>query len=36
MEYKMIESAGSLTSSAFEHNIPVLGMVYPRGPNMGV
>lgn len=34
MEYKMIESAGSLTSSAFEHNIPVLGMVYPRGPNM--
>lgn len=33
-EYKMIESAGHLTSSAFEHNIPVLGMVYPRGPNM--
>lgn len=35
-EYKMIESAGSLTSSALQYNFPVLGMVYPRGPNLNL
>jgi len=35
-EYKMIESAGALTSSALEYDIPVLGMVYPRGPNLNL
>ena len=33
-EYDMIESAGAITTSALEYTLPVLGMVYPRGPNL--
>ena len=33
-EYEMIESAGALTASALKYSFPVLGMVYPRGPNL--
>ena len=34
MEYEMMESAGALTTSALKYTLPVLGMVYPRGPNL--
>lgn len=33
-EYEMVESAGALTTSALKYAFPVLGMVYPRGPNL--
>ena len=33
-ESRMINSGGNLTSAALDHNLPVLGMVYPRGPNL--
>lgn len=33
-EYEMMESAGALTTSALKYAFPVLGMVYPRGPNL--
>ncbi len=35
-EPDMIERLGSITSDAFQHELPVLGMVYPRGPNLVV
>ena len=33
-ESEMIEALGKLTTQAFPLAIPVLGMVYPRGPNL--
>ena len=33
-ESEMIKSLGELTSQAFPIGMPVLGMVYPRGPNL--
>ncbi len=35
-ETEMIESLGRLTSEAFPLAMPVLGMVYPRGPNLKI
>ena len=35
-EKEMIESLGRLTTEAFPLAMPVLGMVYPRGPNLNV
>ena len=35
-ETEMIESLGRLTTEAFPLAIPVLGMVYPRGPNLRI
>jgi len=35
-ETEMIESLGRLTTEAFPLGMPVLGMVYPRGPNLRV
>jgi len=35
-ETEMIESLGRLTTEAFPLAMPVLGMVYPRGPNLKV
>ncbi len=33
-EMKMIDDLGALTTAGFEIGMPVLGMVYPRGPNL--
>ena len=33
-ETEMIESLGKATTEAYDLDIPVLGMVYPRGPNL--
>ena len=33
-EADMIERMGTLTTNAFRLNLPVLGMFYPRGPNL--
>mgnify|MGYP001216634998 CR=1 FL=1 len=33
-ESKMIERMGEISRQAFEQNMPLLGMVYPRGPNL--
>ncbi len=33
-ENQMISDLGQLTSEAFFNSVPVLGMVYPRGPNL--
>ena len=30
----MIRDAGLLTSAALSHDMPVLGMIYPRGPGL--
>jgi len=35
-ETEMIESLGRLTTEAFPLAMPVLGMVYPRGPNLKI
>ncbi|HIC50730.1 MAG: fructose-bisphosphate aldolase [Candidatus Thalassarchaeum betae] len=35
-EPEMISQLGNLTSEAFPLGVPVLGMVYPRGPNLKV
>ena len=35
-EIEMIESLGRLTTEAFPLALPVLGMMYPRGPNLKV
>ena len=32
----MIETLGKVTAKAFEQNVPVLGMMYPRGENLSV
>ena len=33
-EGEMIRDAGLLTSAALSHDMPVLGMIYPRGPGL--
>jgi len=33
-EMEMVQSLGNLTTSGFGIGMPVLGMVYPRGPNL--
>ena len=33
-EPEMIEALGALTTESFPLGLPVLGMVYPRGPNL--
>jgi len=33
-EMEMIQNLGALTTAGFEIGMPVLGMVYPRGPNL--
>jgi len=35
-ESKMIERMGEISRQAYEENIPLLGMVYPRGPNLKI
>ncbi len=35
-ENHMIERLGQITSQALEEEMPVLGMVYPRGPNLAI
>ena len=33
-EANMIERFGEISSDAFKHELPILGMFYPRGPNL--
>tara|TARA_B100000287_G_scaffold135470_1_gene127464 strand:- start:566 stop:1306 length:741 start_codon:yes stop_codon:yes gene_type:complete len=35
-ESEMIERMGEISKQAFEQNMPLLGMVYPRGPNLKI
>lgn len=35
-EGEMIETLGKVTTEAFEQNVPVLGMMYPRGENLSI
>ncbi len=35
-ESEMIQRLGSITTNSLEHHIPVLGMFYPRGPNLSL
>ncbi|HJM44845.1 MAG TPA: 2-amino-3,7-dideoxy-D-threo-hept-6-ulosonate synthase [Candidatus Poseidoniaceae archaeon] len=35
-ELEMIERMGEISRQAFEHGMPLLGMVYPRGPNLKI
>ena len=35
-EGEMIETLGEITTDAFEHDVRVLGMIYPRGENLNV
>jgi len=34
MEARMVEALGHVTTDAYSLGVPVLGMIYPRGPNL--
>ena len=35
-EYEMIERMGKISRQALKENMPLLGMIYPRGPNLKI